>query len=77
MSRNRPKSISAFSEEVLAEVESAERVKQAEVQAVRAATPRHSTELGQLMHKAAEELRGSAEPEVTYEDLEAFLGGRL
>ena len=70
-----PKSISKISDEILAEVEQGERVKTAEVEAIRAATPRYSTEIGELMHKVAEELRG-APADVTYTDLDSFLRDR-
>lgn len=68
--------LSELSAAVLAEANQAERVKTAQVEAVRAATPTHLTELGTLMHKVAEELR-SAPPEVTYEDLDLFFKGEL
>ncbi len=68
--------LAQVSADILAEVENAERVKQAEVSAVHAATPRFKSELGQLMHKVAEELRNDTN-EVTYDDLRAFQEGRL
>lgn len=70
------RSISDVADQVLAEVKRVERVKVAELEAVRAATPRHKTEVGALMHKVAEELRATP-VEVTYDDLAAYLGGRL
>lgn len=70
-----PKNISTISDEILAEVEQGERVKLAEVTAVREATPRFATEIGQLMHKVAEDLR-AAPREVTYDDLNTYLGNR-
>ena len=71
MSR-RPKNISAVTDEILAEVASAERVKTAEIEALRATTPTHRTEMSQLLHKVAEELRTSAS-DVTYEDVNQLL----
>jgi hypothetical protein len=69
------KNIETISDEILAEVEQGERVKLAEVAAVREATPRYATEIGQLMHKVAEDLRATPR-EVTYDDLTAYLGER-
>ena len=69
-------SLSELTASVLAEAESAERIKVAEHQAVRAATPTTTGELSQLMHKVAEELR-AAPAEVTFEDVRQFLRGEL
>ncbi len=76
MSRAKPRSLAAISAEVLAEVERAERVKQAELATVGAAGASHRSDLGQLLHKVAEELQCSSH-DVTYEDLHAFVGGQL
>jgi hypothetical protein len=76
VSRPRSTSLAALSTAVLAEVEAEERVKAAEVEALRAATPRHVSDLGRLLHKAAEELNDDAN-DVTYDDLQSFAEGRL
>ena len=71
MSR-RPKNISAITDEILAEITAAERVKTAEVEALRATTPSHRTEISQLLHKVAAELRTNAS-DVTYDDVNQLL----
>ena len=76
MSRPRPTPLAEVSTAILAEVKAEERVKAAEVEALRAATPRHASALGRLLHKAAEELNDDAS-DVTYDDLQAFAEGRL
>jgi len=76
VSRPRPTPLAELSTAILAEVEAEERVKAAEVEALRAATPRHASDLGRLLDKVAEDLRGDAS-EVTYDDLHAFVEGRL
>jgi hypothetical protein len=65
-----------LSAQVLAEVEDAERVKQAETAVIREVAPGFQSEIGQLMRKVAAELRNQND-EVTYEDLNAFREGRL
>lgn len=72
----RTKPFTVVADDILSEVNGAERVKLAEAEAVRAATPRFTSEIGQLLHKVAEETRAGA-TEVTYEDLHNYLGGRL
>lgn len=64
----------AVADDLLVEVEAAERVKAAELQAVRAATPRHRTEVGAMLTKVAGLLR-TDDGEVTYADLRAHVGG--
>ena len=76
MSRPRSTSLAALSTAVLAEVEAEERVKAAEVEALRTEIPRHASDLGRLLHKVAADLREQAS-DVTYEDLHAFAEGRL
>ncbi len=76
MSRRPSASFEDVTDGILAEVRSTSRIKTAELEAVRAATPSHATEIGQLLHKVAEELRTSP-PDVTYEDLHRFLNGGL
>ncbi len=76
MSRPRPTPLAEVSTAILAEVKAEERVKAAEVEALRAATQRHASDLGRLLHKAAEELNDDAN-DVTYDDLHAFVEGRL
>lgn len=75
MSR-RTQQFSSAADEILAEVNAAERVKVAEAEAVRAATPAFTSEIGQLLRKVAADARESAS-DVTLEDLHNFLGGRL
>lgn len=70
MSRQ-PKSIAAISDEILAEVEREDRVKTAEVTAVQTAALQ-PTEIGQLLHKVAEELR-IASVDVSYDDVRKYL----
>jgi len=67
-------SLAALSENVLAEVEGEQRVKSAEMAALRAARPDSCSEIAQLLHKVAEEIR-STPPDVTYEDLAAYMQG--
>lgn len=69
-----PLKIATIADEVLAEVEAGERRKLAEIEAVKAATPRHAGEVSRLLAKVAEELRAPA-PDVTYDDVTQFLGG--
>jgi len=76
MSRPRPTSLAELSTAILAEVEAEERVKAAEVEALHAATPRHASDLGRLLHKTAQALSDDAN-DVTYDDLHAFVEGRL
>lgn len=71
----KPKHLSIIADEVLSQVESAERIKHAEVEALRAVVPKHRSEIAQLLHKMAEDLR-AAPDDVTYEDLGQFLEGR-
>jgi len=73
--RRSSRNLSLVTDEILSEVASVERVKHAEISALHAVTPSHHTEVGQLLHKAAEELR--AEPEVSYDDVRQFMAGRL
>jgi hypothetical protein len=68
-------SIDDLAAQILADVDQAERVKLAELEAVRGGQPRFQSELGELLHKAADELR-TATDEVSTEDLEQFLGGQ-
>jgi len=68
------KSLAAVSAQILAEVEAEERTKMAELAAVHESTPTVGSEIGELMRKVAGELR-AAEEEVTYDDLERFVGG--
>lgn len=74
MSRKPSKSFSSIADEILAEASSAQRVKQAELAAVRAATPRVSSEVGELLYKAAADLR-STPADITMDDLRAFING--
>lgn len=67
------KSIAAISDEILAEIEDGERTKLAEIAAVHVATPAYETEMGELLHKVAEDLR-AVPAQVTYNDLDMFLG---
>jgi hypothetical protein len=66
--------ISAFADNVLAEVEQAQVTKTAEVVAVRAATPK--SEISVLMHKVAEDLR-STSVDVTYDDIAEAMGSHV
>jgi len=68
-----PKNIAAVSDEILAEIEHGEQIKLAEVAAVRAPVPAYETEVGELLHKVAEDLR-AVPVQVTYNDLDMFLG---
>ena len=70
-----PKNIAAVSDEILAEIEQGERTKLAEVTAAHAAVPAYETEIGELLHKVAEDLR-AVPVRVTYNDLDMFLGER-
>lgn len=76
MRRSPTQHLALVADDVLNEVERVERVKEAEVAAVRAATPRHQGDLGQLLCKLAEEVRAIPE-DVTYDDLRAYSEGRL
>ena len=67
--------ISALADGVLADVERVQMTKTAEVEAVRAATPKHFSEIGTLMHKVAAELR-STSVDVTYDDIAEAMGSR-
>jgi hypothetical protein len=69
------RSIAAIADEILAEVESEERIKVAEIAAIHAATPKYMSETGELLHKVAEDLR-VVPSQVTYNDLEMFLGAK-
>jgi hypothetical protein len=73
--RRQPKSFSTVADEILAEISAEEHVKVAQLEAVRAATPSHDSELAVLMHKMAGELRSEAS-DVTYADLAAFISAR-
>lgn len=75
MKRTSIDTISAVADGVLAEVERVQMTKTAEVEAVRSATPKHSSEIGDLMHKVAEELR-STSVDVTYDDIAEAMGSR-
>jgi len=75
MRRSHSISLETLSAEILADLERDERVKTAEVEAVRAAQPRFRTELGQLLHKVAEELRAATD-EVSWGDLATLMGQR-
>jgi hypothetical protein len=66
--------LAAVSAQILAEVDAEERVKVAELAALHDAVPRFRSDLGALLRKVAEELRGSTD-EVTYDDLDRFVGG--
>jgi hypothetical protein len=72
----RTPNIAIVSADILAEVERAERVKQAELQALHEVTPSYASEIGTLMHKVADALR-SDKNEISYDDLKAFQEGRL
>lgn len=74
MKSKRVTSLAALSERVLAEVESEHRVKTAEVAAIRAAAPDTRSEIAQLLHKVAEEVR-STPSNITYDDLANFMQG--
>lgn len=76
MKRTTSQTIASVASSVLAEVEKADQIKTAEIQAVRAATPSSTSDLGTLMHKLAAELR-SADEDVTYQDLADVMGGRV
>jgi hypothetical protein len=67
------KSIATVSNEILAEVEREEQTKLAQDAAAEAATPRFESAIGELLHKVAEDLR-AVPSQVTYNDLEMFLG---
>ncbi len=69
------KSIATISNEILAEVENGEQTKLAEIAAIHAATPAYKTEVGELLHKVAEDLR-AVPTQVTYNDLDMFLRPR-
>jgi hypothetical protein len=68
-----PKNIATVSDEILAEIERGEQVKLAALDAERAAVPVYETEIGELLHKVAEDLRAVPD-QVTYNDLDMFLG---
>jgi len=70
--KNRVTSLATLSDNILAEVEASERVKVAEAEAVKAATPDTRSEIVQLLHKVATEVR-STPADITYGDLENFL----
>jgi hypothetical protein len=76
VSRRQPKTLVAVTDEILAEVTAHERVKTAEINALRDVTPSHQTEIGQLLHKVAEDLRHTA-VDVTYEDLNQYVAGGM
>lgn len=75
MSR-RTVSISSLADSVLAEVAAADRVKKAEVEAVRTTAPRYEAEISTLLRKTAAELR-AAPTDPSYADLNAFMTGKL
>ena len=75
MSRAQSMSIDDLAAQILADDDQAERVKLAELEAVRGGQPRFQSELGELLHKVADEMRTTAD-EVSTEDLERFLGGQ-
>lgn len=70
------KNIGAIADEILAEVSHAERIKTAEVEAIRNIPRGYQTDIGQLLHKLAQDLR-SVPAEVTYDDLRDCLRGQL
>jgi len=70
-----PVDISTISDAILAEVEQNEQVKLAEVTAIREATPRYTTEIGELLHKVAEDIRATP-CDITYNDLRTYLENR-
>ncbi len=70
----RPIDIAKVSDEILSQVAHVESVKTAEAEAIRAATPRHQSEIAQALHKVAEDLRATP-PDVTYQDLDDYLRG--
>lgn len=63
------KSIAAVSDEILTEITQGEQVKLAAV----VVEPAYETEIGELLHKVAEDLR-AVPVQVTYNDLDMFLG---
>lgn len=75
MKRTALENISIIADDVLADVERAQMTKTAEVAAVRAATPKHESEMGALMHKLAVDLR-STTVDVTYDDIAEAMGSR-
>jgi hypothetical protein len=71
---NKITSFAALSERVLAEVEGEQRVKSAEIAAIREANPDSCSEIAQLLHKVASEIR-SAPSDITYDDMANFMSG--
>lgn len=67
------KSIATVSDKILAEVERGEQTKLAEIAANKVTSPRFKSDIGELLHKVAEDLR-AVPGQVTYNDLEMFLG---
>ncbi len=69
-------SLSKLADEVLAEVDAAEFTKKAEREIVKTASALPTTDLGQLLHKVAEAVLNDSGAEISYNDLNAFIGGR-
>lgn len=69
MARREVDSIAALADQVLAEVASDERAKEAHIAAVRTAGSPPS-ELGALIHKLAAELRADTSDDITFADIE-------
>lgn len=76
MKRTALENISALADNVLADVERVQMMKTAEVEAVRAATPKPVSVMGSLMHKLAEDLRSTA-VDVTYDDIAEAMRSRV
>jgi len=71
MSRS-PRNLASVADEILENVAAAERIKTAEAAVVKSSTPTHTTEISNLLHKMAEELRVES-PDVTWDDVHALL----
>lgn len=76
MARITSRSIGDVADSIIASVERADQIKVAEVQAVRDATPKLTSGLGDLMQKLAADLRSAGE-DVTYQDLADAMGARV
>ena len=73
MARRDVGSIASLADQVLAEVAQGERSKEAQLAAVRAASAPPPSDLGELLHKVAAELRAAPSDEVTFGDIEDYL----
>ena len=73
MARRDVGSISSLADQVLAEVAQSERSKEAQLAAVRQASAPPPSDLGEMLHKVAAELRNAPSDDVTFEDIENHL----